>query len=251
MIWFCTLVRKEIIRFLRVRKQTLIPPLITMTLYLIIFGSFLGSQISNIDWFSYMDYITPWLVLMSVIIASYQNWSFAIFSAKYFGNLDEILISPLSNISILIWYCIWWIVRWFLVGGLVLIVSLFFSNIVIYSISLTLLFLLLTATLFSLAWITNWILAKTFDDINMFPSFILTPLIYLWWVFYSISLLPTFWQTVSKFNPILYMINWIRYWFLWISDVNVLFSLIMVIIVIIILFLVNLRLLYSGYAIKN
>lgn len=225
MIDLVTLIRKEIFRFLKVWKQSLIPPVVNTFLYLIIFGSFIGSQIKDVDWVWYMDYIIPWLIMMSVITSSYMNTSFSFFISKLHKNIEELFVSPISNLKILIWFVLWWVARWFIVWFLIFAISLIFSDVQIFSYLYFFWFLFLTSVLFSLAWLLNWIYAKTFDDINMIPTFVITPLIYLWWVFYSITMLWDFWQSLSQLNPVLYMINWFRYWYIWVSDVNTFFSL--------------------------
>ncbi len=224
MIDLITLVNKENKRFLKVWKQTLLPPIITIVLYLLIFGKFLGEQITLENGIEYIDFIFPWLLMMSVIMASYANTSFSFFTSKMFNSLEEVLVSPLTTIKILSWFCISWILRWFIVWALVFLVWMFMVDIQIYNYFYFVLFLLLTALLFSLAWLLNGIYARNFDDINIVPTFVITPLIYLWWVFYSISILSPFWQTVSQFNPVLYMVNWLRYAFLWISDINIAYT---------------------------
>ncbi len=246
-----TLINKEISRFLRIWKQTLLPPVITIILYLIIFWKFIWEKIQIINWVNYIDFIFPWLLMMSVIMASYGNTSSSFFWSKFQKSIEELFVSPISYTKILLWFCIWWIVRWITVWILIFITWWFMVEINIYNYFFALLFLLLTSTLFSLAWILNWIYAKSFDDINIIPSFFITPMIYLGWVFYSIDLLSPAWQFVSKINPILYMVNGLRYSFLWISDVNIFLSIFIIIFFIIVFFITSLYLLKKGYWIKN
>jgi ABC-2 type transport system permease protein len=232
-----TLTHKEIKNFLKIWKQTLIPPVITIVLYILIFGKFIWDQISVIPGISYMDFIFPGLLMMSVIMWSYALTSFWFFSAKMFKNLEELLVSPITNNKIIIGFCLAWMTRWLLVWFLVLLVSLFFVDFSVNSYPLVFLFVILTSLLFSLAWLLNWIFARNFDDVNIIPSFIITPLIYLWWVFYSVDMLSPFWQELSKLNPILYMINGLRYAFIWVSDVNVYTSIIIIVSFIVFLYL--------------
>jgi len=251
MIDIKTLIEKEIKRYLQVWKQTLLPPVITIVLYLLIFWKFLWEQISLESWINYIDFLFPWLLMMSVISASYANTSFSFFTSKMFNNIEELLVSPMSHSKILFWYCIAWISRWFIVWLLVYLVSLFFIDINIYNYFYFSIFIILTSLLFSLLWMINWIFAKSFDDVNIIPTFVITPLTYLWWVFYSIDILSPFWQLISQFNPILYMVNWLRYSFIWISDVNILYSMFIILIFIIIFIFLNLYLLKKGSQIKN
>lgn len=246
-----TLIEKEITRFCRIWKQTLLPPVITITLYLLIFWKFIWEKISIIDWVNYIDFIFPWLLMMSVITASYWNTSSSFFSSKFQKSIEEIFVSPMNHYKILLWFCIWWIVRWLIVWLLVFVTWLIMIDLNIVNYFFAIIFVILTSTLFSLAWLLNWILAKSFDDINVIPSFIITPMIYLWWVFYSINLLSPFWQILSKFNPILYMVNWLRYSFIWMSDVNIYLSFLIIIIFIFILFLINLYLIKKWYWIRT
>lgn len=246
-----TLVNKEVSRFLRIWKQTLLPPVITIVLYLLIFWKFIWEKIQIIEWVSYIDFIFPWLLMMSVITSSYWNTSSSFFWAKFQKSIEELFVSPISHTKILFWFCIWWILRWILVWILVFITWLLMVDIHIFSYFYTFLFLILTSTLFSLAWILNAIYAKSFDDINIIPSFFITPMIYLWWVFYSITLLSPTWQYISKVNPILYMVNGLRYGFLWISDVNIFVSISIIWFFIIIFTIVCLYLLKKWYWIKS
>ena len=246
-----TLITKEVARFLRIWKQTLIPPVITIVLYLLIFWKFIWEKISIIDGVNYIDFIFPGLLMMSVIMSSYANTSGSFFGSKFQKYIEELFVSPISHIKILIWFCIWWMIRWILVGLLVFITWWFMVDLQIYSYFYTFLFLILTSILFSLAWLLNWIFAKSFDDINIVPSFFITPMIYLGWVFYSITLLSPAWQMVSKVNPILYMVNWLRYGFLGISDVDIFISIVIIVLFIITFTLINLHLLKKGYWIRS
>lgn len=246
-----TLVNKEVSRFMRIWKQTLLPPVITIVLYLLIFWKFIWEKIQIIEWVSYIDFIFPGLLMMSVITSSYWNTSSSFFGWKFQKSIEELYVSPISHSKILFWFCIGWILRWVLVGLLVYITWLLMVDIHIFSFFYTFLFIILTSMLFSLAGILNAIYAKSFDDINIIPSFFITPMIYLWWVFYSISLLSPTWQVISKVNPILYMVNGLRYWFLGISDVNIYVSISIISVFIIIFSVFSLYLLKKGYWIKS
>jgi len=212
---------KEINRFLRIWVQTLVPPAITMSLYFIIFGNLIGARIGEMNGFSYMAFIVPGLIMMSVITNSYSNVASSFFSAKMQRNIEELLVAPVPNYIIIWGYIGGAVARGLMVGFLVTMVSLFFVDLHIHNILILIFSVLCTSILFAIAGLLNAIFAKTFDDISIIPTFVLTPLTYLGGVFYSISLLPEFWQGVSHFNPVFYMINAFRYGFLGISDVPV------------------------------
>jgi len=222
LLWvgYTTIVRKEVTRILRIWGQTIVPPAITMTLYFIIFGELIGRRIGDMGGFTYMQYIVPGLVIMSVITNSYGNMVSSFFGAKFGKHIEELLISPLPNWVILAGYVTGALLRGLMVGAVVLAVSLFFTPIQIQHPWVMLSVLLLTAIVFALAGMVNAIFAQKFDDISIIPTFVLAPLTYLGGVFYSISLLPGFWQKVSAFNPILYMVNGFRYGMLGASDVG-------------------------------
>jgi len=219
-VGYQTIVRKEITRILRIWGQTIVPPAITMTLYFIIFGQLIGRRIGEMDGFTYMQYIVPGLIIMSVITNSYGNMVSSFFGAKFGKHIEELLISPLPNWVILAGYVTGALTRGMLVGGVVMVVSLLFTRIEVQDPLVMLTVLLLTAIVFALAGMVNAIFAQKFDDIAIIPTFVLAPMTYLGGVFYSISLLPAFWQKVSVVNPILYMVNGFRYGMLGVSDVS-------------------------------
>jgi ABC-2 type transport system permease protein len=219
-VGYVTIVRKEITRILRIWGQTIVPPAITMTLYFIIFGELIGRRIGEMGGFTYMQYIVPGLVIMSVITNSYGNMVSSFFGAKFGKHIEELLISPLPNWIILAGYVTGAVARGLMVGIVVMLVSLFFTPIEVQHPLVMLTVLFLTAVVFSLAGMVNAIFAQKFDDIAIIPTFVLAPLTYLGGVFYSISLLPEFWQKISVVNPILYMVNGFRYGMLGVSDVS-------------------------------
>ena len=221
---FCSLLTKEINRFTRIWVQTLVPPAITMTLYFIIFGNLIGARIGEMNGFSYMEYIVPGLIMMSVITNSYSNVASSFFSAKFQKNIEELLVAPVPNYVIIAGFVMGGVVRGLLVGTIVTFVSLFFVDLQVDHWGVIIATVFLTSVVFALGGLINAVLARTFDDISIIPTFILTPLTYLGGVFYSISLLPEFWQGVSKLNPIVYMVNAFRYGFLGVSDVGIVTS---------------------------
>lgn len=211
MVALATLVRKEIKRFTRIWVQTLLPPVITMSLYFVIFGKLIGSRIGTMDGIPYMHFVVPGLIMMAVLTNSYSNVSSSFFSAKFQRSIEEILVSPTPNVIILLGYCLGGMARGLCVGVLVLVVALFFTDIQVHSPALMLLVVVGTSLFFSLAGFINAVYATTFDDISIMPTFVLTPLTYLGGVFYSVNLLPDFWRWVSQLNPILHMVEAFRY----------------------------------------
>lgn len=248
---FSTILTKEIRRFTRIWGQTLLPPAITMTLYFIIFGNLIGSRIGEMGGFNYMEYIVPGLIMMSVITNSYGNVVSSFYSTKFQRNIEELLVSPIPYWVILSGYVLGGVSRGLAVGFIVTMLSLFFTDLQIHNIGITISIVFLTAVLFSLGGFINAVFANSFDDVSIVPTFILTPLTYLGGVFYSISLLPDFWQGVSMLNPILYMVNTFRYGILGVSDINVLFAYGMILLFIVVLFSVSLHLLKSGKGIRS
>lgn len=221
---FRSLLGKEINRFTRIWVQTLVPPAITMTLYFIIFGNLIGSRIGQMNGFSYMEYIVPGLIMMSVITNSYSNVASSFFSAKLQKNIEELLVAPVPNYVIIAGYVMGGVTRGLLVGAIVTCVSLLFVDLQVEHWGIIVATVFMTSVVFALGGLINAVYAKTFDDISIIPTFVLTPLTYLGGVFYSISLLPEFWQGVSKINPIVYMVNAFRYGFLGVSDVGIVTS---------------------------
>jgi len=242
---------KEITRFSRIWIQTLVPPVITMSLYFIVFGNLIGSRIGEMNGFSYMSFIVPGLIMMSVITNSYSNVASSFFSAKFQRNVEELLVAPVPNYIIIWGYVGGGVVRGLMVGFLVTCVSLFFVDLHIYNIFVLLLSVLFTAVLFSIGGLLNAIFARTFDDISIIPTFVLTPLTYLGGVFYSISLLPDFWQGVSHFNPVFYMINAFRYGFLGVADVSLAWSFAVIGAFIVLFYSVVTLLLKNGVGIRS
>ena len=246
-----TIVRKEIRRFARIWVQTIVPPSINAVLYMLIFGSLIGSRISDMDGFRYIDFIVPGIIMMSVIINSYSNVVSSFFSSKMQNYIEELLVSPVSNVTIVVGYVVGGMARGLLVGALVAAVSLFFSDIRPMHPFITIAVAILTSMMFSLGGLINAVFAKSFDDISIVPNFILTPLTYLGGVFYSISLLPTFWQNASLFNPVLYMVNGFRYGILGTSDISIATSFIVIIAFIALLGSTAFILLSRGVGIKH
>lgn len=241
-----TILQKEIKRFTRIWIQTLLPPAITMILYFVIFGKLIGSRIGDMGGFSYIAFVAPGLIMMAVLTNSYANVSSSFFSAKFQRSVEEILVSPTPNYIILLGYVMGGVARGMAVGLIVTLMSLFFTDLHIHNWFITISIVLMTSILFSLAGFINAVYANSFDDISIVPTFILTPLTYFGGVFYSINLLPEFWQHVSVFNPILHMVNAFRYGMLGITDVHIGMAFTGLTLCVVVLFAVGLHLLKTG-----
>ena len=249
-----TLASKEVRRFMRIWVQTLVPPAVTMSLYFVIFGSLIGPNIKPevTDGFAYVQYMIPGLIMMSVITNSYANVVSSFYSVKFQKSIEELLISPMPNWTILLGFIIGGVCRGVLVGIIVFCVSLFFyPDFQIANPLLTITVLLLTSILFSLMGFINAVYADSFDDISVIPTFVLTPLIYLGGVFYSINMLPDFWRSVSQANPMLYVVNTFREGMLGTSDVSITFSLSMILLFIVSFTALSLYLLKKGTGIRE
>ena len=218
---FATILVREVRRFIRIWPQTLLPPAITMALYFVIFGNLVGSRIGEMGGFSYMQFIVPGLIMMSVIQNSYGNVVSSFFGTKFQRSIEEMLVSPVSPLVIVLGFMAGGVARGLLVGAIVTILALFFTDLGLQHAVVTFTVVLLTAMLFSLAGFVNAVFARSFDDISIIPTFVLTPLTYLGGVFYSIDMLPEFWRSASLLNPVVYMVNSFRYGVLGVSDINV------------------------------
>lgn len=222
---FYTIVRKDVLRMFRIWAQTFLPSVVTSVLYFLVFGAFLGSRIGNVQGVPYVMFVVPGLVMLAVVTNAYANTSFVMFSAKFFGrNIDEILVSPTPAWVLVAGYVAGGVIRGVLIGLLVLLVSLFFTHLVVHSLLVVVAFLVLTSIVFALAGLVNGVYAKSIDGINIVPTFVLTPLVYLGGVFYSAQALPGMWGTLTKFDPVFYIINGFRYGFLGASDVSIFIS---------------------------
>jgi ABC-2 type transport system permease protein len=250
-IAYRTIARKEILRFARIWVQTIIPPVVMVGLYFIIFGNLIGKKIGDMDGMAYVDFIMPGLVMMSIITNSYANVVSSFYGAKYSHYIEEMQIAPIPNIVILLGYVTGGVVRGIIVGIAVTLVSLIFTDFFVYSPVIVLVVAILTAFLFSLAGLINGVFANSFDDVTIIPTFVLTPLTYLGGIFYSIKLLPEFWQQVSLSNPILYMVNSFRYGFRGISDIELVTAIAVILFFILVLFTICLTLLNRGTGVRQ
>lgn len=250
-IAFRTIVTKEVMRFVRIWVQTVLPAMITMGLYFVIFGHLIGSQLAPIQGYNYIDYIVPGIILMAIINNSYANVVSSFFSSKFQRHIEEMLVSPMPNYLIVLGYVGGGLMRGLIVGVGVTIVAGVFAHLHLHHAWVVIVVVMLTSVLFALAGMINAIYAKTFDDISIIPTFVLTPLTYLGGIFYSVNMLPPFWQHVSLVNPILYMINAMRYGMLGVSDIDVRLALLIVSGFVVGLYLMALYLLRKGVGIRH
>jgi ABC-2 type transport system permease protein len=246
-----TLIRKEVIRVLRIWVQTIVPPAITMTLYFIIFGRLIGEKIGEMDGIDYMSFIAPGLIMMSVITSSYGNVVSSFFGAKFGRHIEEMLVSPMSNAAIVIGHVSGGLIRGLFIGMLVTVIALFFTKLDVQHPFITISVVVLSSIVFALAGFINAIFAKKFDDISIVPTFIITPLTYLGGVFYSIELLDEPWQSISKANPIFYMVNAFRHGILGRSDIDITFAYVMLFVFIVLLFTICVTLMNRGVGIRE
>ena len=248
---FMTIVRKEIKRYLRIWTQTLLPSAITMSLYFVIFGTLIGSRIGEMGGFTYMQFVVPGLIMMAIVTNSYSNVVSSFFGSKFNHSVEELLVSPTPNYIILLGYVVGGVSRGMMVAVVVTLVSLFFTRLHIHSYFVVVVVVLMTSTLFALAGFINAVFANNFDDISIIPTFVLTPLIYLGGVFYSMDLLPDFWAGVSKLNPLVYVVNAFRYGVLGVSDVSLPFAFGMIALFTVLAFTFSMHLLNSGKRLRQ
>lgn len=246
-----TLVRRELVRMFRIASQVFLPPVITTTLYFLIFGQLIGPRIGSINGVSYPMFIAPGLIMMSVIVNSYGNVSSSLFSTRFQKNIEEMLVSPMHYSLILLGYILGGVIRGVIVAFLVFLVSSFFLKITFDHLPMTLLVVLSVSAVFSLAGFTNAMLARNFDDIMLIPTFVLTPLTYLGGVFYSIDMLPAFWQKISYFNPILYATNALRHAMIGQEHVNMSLAMGIIYFMLAVLTVINLVLLKKGVGLRE
>lgn len=250
-IAFKTIVYREIRRFMRIWVQTLVPPAITIALYFVIFGNLIGSRIGEMGGFDYMQFVVPGLIMMAIIQNSYANVVSSFFGTKFQRNIEEMLVSPVTEVVILLGYIVGGMARGLAVGAIVTVLALFFTDLTVHNWLITISMVFLTSIVFSLAGFINAVYAESFDDITIIPTFVLTPMIYLGGVFYSVDLLPDFWAGVSMLNPILYMVNGFRYGILGVSDIGLLQAYAMLIVFVVAGFMFSLYLLTRAERLRS
>ena len=253
-ISFYTMIRKDVVRMFRIWVQTFLPSVVTSVLYFLVFGTVLGSRVGDMQGVPYMTFVVPGLVMLAVVTTSYANTSFTFFASRFFArNIDEILISPTPPWLMIAGFIGGGMIRGVITGSIVLIVALFFTklSLPIASALIILGFGILTSLVFALAGLLNGIYAKSIDGINIVPTFVLTPLVYLGGIFYSVHSLPLWWQTLTYANPLFYLINGFRYGFLGTADVSLLISLGMLSAMIAVLCGINWYLIRTGLGLKQ
>ncbi|RLA36222.1 MAG: ABC transporter permease [Gammaproteobacteria bacterium] len=248
---YSTILVKEVRRFLRIWMQTVLPAVISTSLYFLIFGHLIGERIGDMEGYRYIDFIVPGVILMAIINNAYGNVVSSFFSAKFQRHVEELLVSPMPNHIILLGFVSGGIARGVTVGLAVTAVAALLSDLQVHNLAVVLLVAVLTAALFAIAGLINAIYAKSFDDISIIPTFVLTPLIYLGGIFYSLEMLPEFWRGVSLFNPILYMINAFRYGFIGSADIGLGTAFAIIGLFIVALYLFALHLLNRGVGIRS
>lgn len=246
-----TLVRREIVRMLRIASQVFLPPVITTSLYFLIFGGLIGTRIGTIHGVSYPEFIAPGLIMMSVIVNAYGNVSSSLYSVRFQRSIDEMLISPMRNSVLLLGYVVGGVFRGLIVALLVFLISCFFITVEWSHLPMTLVVVILVSAVFSLAGFTNAMLARNFDDIMIIPTFVLTPLTYLGGVFYSTDMLPGIWQHISAINPIYYMINALRHAMIGHEEVNMTLAMSIIIVMLILLTSMNMIMLKKGIGLRE
>lgn len=251
---FYTMLRKDVVRMFRIWVQTFLPSVITSSLYFLVFGTVLGSRIGEMQGVDYMTFVVPGLVMLAIVTTSYANTSFTFFASKFFAkNIEEILVSPTPPWLMIAGFVGGGIVRGVITGALVLLVSLFFTglSLSIHSLFIILGFAVLTCLVFALAGLVNGIYAKTIDGINIVPTFVLTPLVYLGGIFYSVHSLPDWWQAITYANPLFYLINGFRYGFLGFSDVSLTLAVGILFAMVVALVSINWYLIRTGLGLKQ
>lgn len=246
-----TLIRRELVRMFRISSQVFLPPVITTLLYFLIFGTVIGDHLGPIFGISYASFIAPGLVMMAVITNAYSNVSTSLFSARFQKNIEEMLVSPMHNSLLLLGYTLSGVLRGVIVAALVYLVACFFLDVDFKHLPMTFLIIVLVAALFSLAGFTNGMLARTFDDVAIVPTFILAPLTYLGGVFYATSMLPPFWQKVSYFNPIFYMVNALRQAMIGQQEINMTLAMGIICLILVLLTHLNMILLKKGVGLHD
>lgn len=246
-----TVIRRELVRMFRISSQVFLPPVITTLLYFLIFGKVIGNRLGLIQGINYAMFIAPGLLMMAVITNSYSNVSTSLFSARFQRNIEEMLVSPMHSGILLLGYTLSGVLRGLMVAILVYLVACLFLDVDFKHLPMTLLVVILVAALFSLAGFTNAMFARTFDDVALVPTFVLAPMTYLGGVFYATTMLPPFWQKVSYFNPVFYMVNALRQAMVGQQEINMVLAMSIICIMLVLLIILNLALLKKGIGLHD
>ncbi len=210
-IGFYAHLKRESLRFFKVPNNTVIPSLVSVFLYIVIFGAFLGARIKEIEGFPYIQFLVPGLILMNIIMGSYMNPSGSLFMARWAGNIEDVLVSPLSYFQMVMAYILGGMVRGFVLGIGTLLIAIIFAHIIVVNMWVLLAYVLLSSFIFSCFGIFVGLWANKWEQLNVFLNFLITPLTFLGGVFFSISMIPESIRFLAKFNPIFYMIDGARY----------------------------------------
>ena len=218
----------EMARMRRTLLQSVISPVISTSLYFIVFGAAIGSRIQQVEGVSYGAFITPGLIMLTLLSQCIGNGSFGIYFPKFTGTIYEILSAPISTTEVLLGYVGAAATKGMIIGAIILLTASFFVEIHIQHPLMMILFFVLTAVSFSMFGFMIGIWAKNFEQLNLIPMLVVPPLTFLGGSFYSINMLSPFWQAVSHFNPVLYLVSGFRWSFYGIADVNPVISLVMI-----------------------
>ncbi len=248
---FHTLFYKEILRFQKVFLQTVLAPVITTLLYLLVFSNALSDHVKVFDTIDYTAFLVPGLVMMTIIQNSFSNSSSSLIQSKVTGNIIFVLLSPLSHLQFYLAFVLAAVVRGLVTGFGVFLVASLFITVPIYSIWMVLIFALLGSAILATLGIIAGIWAEKFDQLAGFQNFFIMPLTFLSGVFYSIHSLPEVWQIISRANPFFYMIDGFRHGFFGVSDVNPLYSMLAVLIFLIFFSSLTILLLKNGYRLRD
>ncbi len=246
-----TIYKKELQRTRRVLFQSVVSPVITTALYFVVFGSAIGSAVTTIDGVSYAQFIVPGLIMMALLANSFSAASSGIYFPKFIGSIYELLSAPISYVEITAGYVLAATTRALLIGGIIFGVALFFTPLPVLHPWWALVFSILVSFVFALFGFVVGLWASNFEQLGLLPTFVIAPLSFLGGVFYSISMLPPFWQTVTLFNPLVYMINGLRWAFFGITDVHPVWSMVVTLLFMILLFGVVAWIFKTGYKLRK
>ena len=241
----------EMDRFKRTLGQSLLSPVLSTSLYFIVFGSVIGGYVENIDGISYGSYIVPGLLMLTLLTQSISNTSFGIFFPKFNGTIYEILAAPISTFEIVLAFVGAGATKTLIVGVVIFITSTFFVDVYVQKPLLMIMLLILVAFTFALFGFLIGLMSSNFEQMSVVPTLVITPMVFLGGSLYSLDMLPPFWQTVTYFNPVVYLINGLRYSFYGVSDFNIWISISSMIIFLAICVIAVSTLLKRGYNIKS
>ena len=250
-IAFKSIYLHEMDRFRRTLGQSLISPVLSTSLYFIVFGSVIGGYVQNIDGISYGSYIVPGLLMLTLLTQSISNTSFGIFFPKFNGTIYEILAAPISTFEIVLAFVGAGATKTLIVGVIIFITSTFFVDVYVQKPLLMIMILILVAFTFALFGFLIGLMSSNFEQMSVVPTLVITPMVFLGGSLYSLDMLPPFWQTVTYFNPVVYLINGLRYSFYGVSDFNIWISISSMIVFLIICVIIVSMLLKKGYNIKS